>query len=509
MPVPVALASPAPVASAPSPPADSAPRTRIARPDPLLTGLAGVLVAGWHVGVPALWRDEVASVGAAERTWSALGGMVQHVDAVHAVYYAFLHLWFAAVGFTPVTLRLPSVLAAGGTAAIVTVLGARLGSRRAGLAAGAVAAVLPSLVWAGGEGRSYAISALLASAATLALVHALGRHRSRASAVGAWTGYAALLALTSVVFLDALLLAGAHVVTALLLGRGRQRLAAVGAAVAAALAATPLIRLASAQGRQVSWIARLAPPTPWHQLAVEQWFRADGFAAGAALVLAGGALFALLHRRAPAPALAVALPWALLPPIALVTAGLVHAPVYWPRYVTFTAPAVALLIGLAAAALPRLFSVLAVVLLAALAVPQILADRAPRAKADSELGLAAALVAHERRPSDGPSGILYGKYGDVAGSTTRLAAIAYPAEFHGLVDLRLERPLAHSTVLFGANIAAAATPSRMTHLRTVWILLDPRAEPPTAVPAAAMRAIGLHESGRYVAPGSLLLRWSR
>ena len=505
MPEVAALTRPAPAAPAVPAPA----RRTLARLDPLLAGLAGCLVAGWHVGVPALWRDEAASVGAAERTWTALAGMVQQVDAVHALYYAFLHLWFAVVGFTPVTLRLPSVLAAGGTAAIVAVLGARLGSRRTGLAAGFSAAVLPSLVWAGGEGRSYALSALLASAATLALLHALGPHRSRGAAALAWVGHAALLALTAAVFLDGLLVAAAHVVTVALIARGWRRALGIPSALAATLAVLPLIRLAATQTAQIHWIPAYAPGDPWHQLAVEQWFRADAVAWAALAIVVLGAVAATLRRRIPAAGLAVALPWALLPPATLLAAGLVHAPLYWPRYVLFTAPAVALLLGLAAAALPRLLGVVAIVALAAVAAPQIVADRQPRAKAVSEMGLAAALVAAERRPDDGAAGIVFGQYDGIAGMTTRVEAIAYPADFRGLVDLRAVTPLRDSTVLFGANRPVPATVPRMRDLRTVWFLLDADARPRTAVPVAAMRAAGFHQTGTFLTSGSRLLRWSR
>ena len=479
------------------------------RPEALLLGIAGVLVAGWHADVPALWRDEAASVGAALRTWPALGGMVERVDAVHAAYYAFLHVWFAAVGYTPLTLRLPSVLAAGGTAALVTVLGARLASRRAGIAAGAAAAVLPSIVWAGGEGRSYAISALLAAAATLALLHALGPHRSALAAAGSWAGHAALLALAAVVFLDDLLLAAAHVVTALLLGRGRQRFAGLASAVAATLAVLPLLRLATAQTAQVAWIAADVPPSPWHQVAVEQWFRSDLVAKAVLVVLVAGAIAAVLGRRVPGRALAVALPWALLPPAGLLAAGLVATPVYWPRYVTFTAPAIALLVGLAAAALPRLLGVVAVLAIAATAVPQIVVDRQPRAKAGSEMGDAAALVAAERRPSDGPSGIVFGQYNGIEGVTTRIEAIAYPGDFRGLRDLTATGPLADSTALFGSDIGTADAVPRMRSLTTVWFLLDLDSQPKTVVPAAAMKAAGLVQTGTFRTRGSMLLRWSR
>lgn len=486
-----------------------ASRTSRGRLDPLLTGLAAALVAGVDVTVPALWRDEAASVTAALRSWSALAGTVAHVDVVHAGYYALLHVWFAVVGYSPLTLRLPSVVAVGGTAAVLTVLGSRLAGRRAGLAAGIAAAVLPSLVWAGGEGRSYAGTALVASAAALALVHALAPHRDRRAAACAWVGHAALLALGSALFLDAVLLVPAHLLTALLLGRGRRRGAALASCAAAVVAVAPLIVLASRQTAQVGWIPHYAPASPWHQLAVEQWFRSDAAAIAAAVVLGVGALASVLRRRTNGAALAVALPWALLPPAVLLAAGLVRAPLYWPRYVLFSAPAVALLIGLAVAALPRLLAVAALTVLAVAAAPQIVADRQPRAKAQSELGLAAALVGHERRATDGAAGIVFGDYDDIAGLTTRISAIAYPQAYRGLADLRLRTPLDRSTSLFGANASAAAGVPRTAPLRTVWILLDADASPQTRVPAAVMRALGFHETGRFTTPGSVLLRWSR
>ena len=93
-----------------------------------------------------------------------------------------------------------------------------------------------------------------------------------------------------------------------------------------------------------------------------------------------------------------------------------HAPVYWPRYVTFTVPAVALLVGVAAAALPRPVAAVGVLAIAALAVPQIAADRAPDAKFDAGMRDGAALVARERSLADGASGILFAPYLDVPGT---------------------------------------------------------------------------------------------
>jgi mannosyltransferase len=259
----------------------------------------------------------------------------------------------------------------------------------------------------------------------------------------------------------------------------------------------------------VAWIAGTAPPSPWHQLVVEPWFRSDRVAQAVLALLVLGGIAAAARRRLPRRALAVAVPWALLPTAGLLAAGLVTVPLYWPRYVTFTAPAVALLAGLAVAGLPRLLGAVAVLLVAVLAVPQVVADRLPRAKDHSEMGLAAALVGAERRPSDGPSGIVFGQYDAIPGVTTRIEAIAYPGDFRGLADVRAVRPLADSTALFGSDISPTAAVARMRRLTTVWFLLDLDAAPRTVVPAGAMRAAGFEQTGGFRTPGSVLLRWSR
>jgi mannosyltransferase len=468
-------------------------------------GLVGVLaaaVAGRDVAVPGVWRDEAASITAAQRDWTALGGLVAHIDAVHALSYAVLHVWFDLVGYSPLSLRLPSVVATGIGAALVVLLGTRLAGRRAGLASGLVAAVLPTLVWAGGEGRSYAWTATLATSSTLALLHALGPRPSRRARIAAWAGYTALLALGAVLFVDSVLLGVAHLVAVLVLGRSR--VAGVVSVLAATVLASPVVVLALQQAGQLSWIARFGAPTGW-ELPAQQWFRSDAVAIAAAAVLVAGVLAGILRRRAPGRALAVLLPWALLPPAALLAIGLVHAPVYWPRYVTFTVPAVALLLGVAAAALPRPLTAVAVLVVAVLAVPQIAFDRSTDAKTDAAVRDGAALVARERSVADGASGILFTPYLDVPRATTRLDAIAYPAAFRGLVDLRAVVPLERSTELFGTDRSLTDAAARAGRLRTVWVLLTTTAD----APVAQLEALGFRPTGRFTTTGTTLLRFTR
>ena len=205
------------------------------------------------------------------------------------------------------------------------------------------------------------------------------------------------------------------------------------------------------------------------------------------------------------------MPWAVAPAAVLLAVSLVHSPLYWPRYVTFTAPAVALVLGAAVAVLWRPVAVACVLLFALVAAPQIHADRQPRAKADSEIGLEARLVAsaRARAPGEGAAGIVYGQYDDIRGLTTGMAALAYPQDFHRLTDLTALRPIASSTDLFEPRESPADALPRMRSLRTVWFLLDLDSSPKTPIPVAGLHALGFTESGRFRAPGSLLMRWTR
>jgi mannosyltransferase len=288
----------------------------------------------------------------------------------------------------------------------------------------------------------------------------------------------------------------------------RRRLPGVLAIAGALAAASPVVLLALRQSGQVSWILRYAAPQGW-ELPAQQWFRSDPVAIGSAVVLVAGALAAALRRHAPGRALAVALPWALLPPLLLIAIGLVHAPVYWPRYVTFTVPAVALQIGAAAAALPRPLTAVAVLAVAVLAVPQIALDRTPDAKFDAGIRDGAALLARQRSTGDGAAGILYGAYLDVPHATTRLDSIAYPAAFRGLEDLRATVPLTRSTALFGTDRSLAAAALRAGRLRTVWVLLSTPTAPTVEAPVQQLESLGFRQTGRFTATDTVLLRFTR
>jgi mannosyltransferase len=136
-----------------------------------LTLVLGLL----DLGVPMLWRDELATWSAATRTPSQLWGMLHNTDAVLGPYYFGLHLWMAVFGQSAVAMRLPSVFAMAAAAVAVTLTGKRLGGTAVGFLGGLIFAVIPSVSRYAQEARPYAFATLFAALATLLLLRAMER----------------------------------------------------------------------------------------------------------------------------------------------------------------------------------------------------------------------------------------------------------------------------------------------------------------------------------------------
>ncbi|MGH3245320.1 MAG: glycosyltransferase family 39 protein, partial [Trebonia sp.] len=163
-----------------------------------------------EVGVPQLWRDELASWSAASRTVPQLWSMVHNIDAVLGLYYLGLHLWMTVFGQSATAMRLPSVIAMAAAAGVVALIGRRLGGGAAGLAGGLVFAVIPSVSRYAQEARPYAFATFFAALATLMFLRAMERPNwSR------WAIYAVVLAAAGASNLIALCVAAGHLIIVL------------------------------------------------------------------------------------------------------------------------------------------------------------------------------------------------------------------------------------------------------------------------------------------------------
>ena len=80
-----------------------------------------LVVGGYQIGAPSLWRDEAYTKDAIARPFTQIFALLGHQDAVHGAYYLLMHVVAAVLGTSATALRFPSlcamVIAAGFVAA--------------------------------------------------------------------------------------------------------------------------------------------------------------------------------------------------------------------------------------------------------------------------------------------------------------------------------------------------------------------------------------------------------
>ena len=67
----------------------------------------------WRLDSAAFWRDETVTIGVAERSPAEIVRLMGHIDAVHGLYYLFMHFWVGAFGPSELSTRFPSAIAVG------------------------------------------------------------------------------------------------------------------------------------------------------------------------------------------------------------------------------------------------------------------------------------------------------------------------------------------------------------------------------------------------------------
>jgi len=500
--------------------------------DAVAIGAVAFLIAATFSWVPSIWFDEAATITSSTRSWPELFRLLGSVDLVHGVYYAAMHVWFDLVPYSPFTLRLPSAIFTGLAAALIVWLAGSFTSRRTALFAGLAFSVLPRITWAGGEGRSFALGTTLAVLLTLVFLAAWRRGGApRAVRARWWVLYFAIATVSTAVFLYLAFLVAAHGATAIWTWISRRRsdgpapgrraglLGWLAASTGAALLLVPFALAVSAQSKQVSWIPPVGKQT-LNDVVVWQWFALNpAFAvAGWILVLAG--LGVLVHaarrdraRERPVSAmpslLAITVPWIVIPTLGLIAVSLLVSPLYSPRYLTFGAPAVALLMGVALGSLRRTWpQVLAVALLVALAAPQYVAQRMPEAKQNSSWSEVAALVASERalHPADGA--VIYGPVRHHPAANSRLIALAYPEAFTGLVDVKLKTTGAEAGTLWATQYPLADVTDRIDGQDEVWLVTSDKQDWRPSI-TRKLAALGLHVDQEWNLTGTNVLRYVR
>lgn len=503
---------------------------------PLVVALAAaayVAIGSWHV---SLWYDEAATLAAAGRDLTDLAAMTRHVDAVHGVYYALMHGWTEVAGSSPLAVRLPSAMAVGIAAAGVLVLARRLVDRTTAALTVVMFLVLPRVTWAGIEARSTALTIAVAAWAAVLLLRAV----EWPERLRRWLAYAALLALGIWLNIFLALMVPAHALSVLFLRSGRRAwLGWSVSAAAAAAAALPVVWESRQQSAQLGGV-RLSLATMVRSVGLNQWFLgatptegADGGGSAtgltvsdaltpgwlpAALVLAlagwGLVTVALLPGGDPSrrTALAVAVPWLVVPSVMVLAYSVVAAPVYHQRYLAFSAPALALLMALGLRRVPSPVVAVGVgVVLVATSSVVFVSQRGETAKGSYAWSRVAEVVQAHREPGDA---VYYGPRtpptGTVAHQSARLVADAYPAAFHGLRDLTVATGAVEGGLLVGTSHPLDAVTDRIDDVRTLWVIRWAD-YPRDAVEHedGLLRAAGLREDERWVESTTVVARFVR
>ena len=370
---------PEPAAGSAPPPAAGAARARTtgwaatAAPwVPPAVAAAAMLVLGWW-GIArdnSMGNDEVATRWAALLPLRELAHLLGNVDAVHGLYYLLMHGW-VALGSSPVVLRIPSVIAMAVAAVLMVIIGRRLtGSGWAGLFAGLIMALTPSISFYAQTARSYAMVFACVLGSTLALMYALEAEAAGRASRGRWLAYAGLVALGGYLNEMSLLVLAAHAVTVLLARYGQPAVERwLWAAGGGAALVAPLVLLSIKEHAALGWVS--PPDLTDLRVLAQDYFGAETVAAGLLAICAVVALLppagtwrwlpagvgqagAKQPGAEPGPPWwrgggvslpSVAAPLLVLPAAILMIESILLRPLYVDRYVLYGEAGAALLAG--------------------------------------------------------------------------------------------------------------------------------------------------------------------
>jgi len=455
----------------------------------ILLGAGATIISLLGSWIPSLWGDEAATALSAQRPLGTLFSMLANVDAVHGTFYFAMHFWVMLFGASPFSLRFPSAVAVGFAVAAVYLLCRRLTTQRTAVAAAIIFAVLPRTTYMGEEARSFALSAAIAAWSTLVLIMLMQQREHRR---GLRIAYAVLIAVGTYFFLYVALFALVHL--AILLS-SRRALAAdpkffrhwIVSVTAGLVATVPLILVAIGERRQISYLA-VKPQFGFETLTVSLWFGDVAFAILAWAILLAGLVLLLVHiiRRKPwatrgdavGPDTALVGPrlevvgaaWLLIPAGALMAVSVIY-PIFTARYLSYCAPAAAILL---AAVVHRITAgrmvplVLAASVVVAMAVPGYLGQRGPYSKNDSDWAAISATMAGSAHAGDA---VVFDETASPS-RRPRLAMRTYPAGFEGVKDVALKTPYYRSDTWYDRayTVDEALSRGRFDGITVVWLI---------------------------------------
>jgi mannosyltransferase len=465
---------------------------RVPATDPLIVGVLGAAVSLGGAGRPSFWYDEAATISAAySRSLGQLWRMLGNVDAVHGLYYVLMHGWFQIFPPTEFWSRAPSGLAIGGAVAGVVVLGKQFSSRTVAVSSGVVCGILPRTTWAGIEARPYAMSMMAAVWLTVLLVVA-ARRESR----WVWLSYGIALALSILLDMYLVLVLMVHVVFMCAFQRGRTVLVPFAiTSVLAVCALAPFAIEVVGQVQQIKWIAPIGHRTI-EDVTVQQYFeRSPPFAILSALVVAAAIVVwrctSAKLDETDRQLLTLAVAWLVVPTALIVVwSALVH-PIYTPRYLSFTAPAMALILGVCIGALavkPWVATALVSLFAIAAAPNYVRAQRNAYAKYGMDYSQVADLITAKAAPGEC---LLVNDTVTFMPAPMRPLMAARPDAYRKLIDLTLWQRATDRNDVFDTNLIPEVVAKPLSRCGVVWIITQ------------ADKSMPAHEQGSALPPGPL------
>ncbi|HUJ35943.1 MAG TPA: glycosyltransferase family 39 protein [Solirubrobacteraceae bacterium] len=296
----------------------------------------------------SLWLDEAATAAIAGQHGSAFWHAAAHDGGNMLGYYALLHVLIGWFGDGAFLIRLPSAIAAAGTAGAVSLLGLRLFDRRVALAAGLLTAVSLPLAFWGQDARGYAAMVALVAGSFAAFAAIADGPRRR----GPWIAYVVLTTLSVYASYVAIFALPAQLL-ALTVWRRDAWPRALAAIAVCAVCWIPLAVLALSRGSsQLFWIGR--PNFKLERQVIqaltsagfEPNFRPSAVATPLAILTLALLLFAAVRIvRRPRWGPLLALSWLVVPVGLMLIWSLIGQPIFTPRNLLVALPAVALLLG--------------------------------------------------------------------------------------------------------------------------------------------------------------------
>jgi mannosyltransferase len=157
-----------------------------------LLGAVGAGLRFSTLSVQSFWLDEAVTHQLVSRTLGSMLARIPHSESTPPLYYLLAWLWVRVFGSGEAGLRSLSALFGTATVVLLALIARRLAGDRAGLAAAALAATNPLLIWYSQEARAYALLVALCALATWCLLREDWRGWAIATSLALATHYFAV-----------------------------------------------------------------------------------------------------------------------------------------------------------------------------------------------------------------------------------------------------------------------------------------------------------------------------